>query len=478
MGTALGPGEVGDADFEALAARFDVDGCLTELAYLDEDDLPVPPSLPTCAMQIARRRHLHLLREDLGRVATGVETDVNEGARRNGAGPRFQAAYRRALEEACGDSSMIPAETLFGLFAGSEIGGEAIIDDAGSDLYARIVSQTAAVSAAALDSKTAGLGPARLVTRPLRGLLLILYSLVAGATRLGNAARAAVALALASGGALLAVALLQDDVPQFVAALGAALVLGGIAMTALRSRAWQFALVLGVPVLTVLSFVLATSARDQLAEHSGALWTIGALTVSAYLIGSLRQPDHPPWPWRTLPMLDLLILLIASLAAVLMVFKFGMPRLGAPGIVRLEFAGSLDSAANILEQLGDVSTVRSNILWDFPFLLAYSVALMTWNVLALRRVEMLTQSSWRELLTFAAWTAPVAGVLDIVENLALLRMTSAFEQHGHDLHTALHSAVPAVAWGAAYAKFVLIGVLIVLPIVAFFAGGPDTPDGG
>jgi patatin-related protein len=70
----------------------------SELRYLDDLDLPVPPSLPTCAMQIARRRHLTILREDLGRIADAVDDDEADGARRSGAGSRFRTAYRRAVE--------------------------------------------------------------------------------------------------------------------------------------------------------------------------------------------------------------------------------------------------------------------------------------------------------------------------------------------------------------------------------------------
>lgn len=480
---AVGPPPAGDdatptdvGDHAELAARFDTQGCAEELRYLDDVDLPVPPSLPTCAMQIARRRHLTILREDLGRLAAAVDDDEAEGARRSGAGPRFRTAYRRAVEDHQ-KASAIPAGTLFQLMASCELGAEAIADDAGSDLYAGTVSQTAAVSMATLDSKHAGLGPARVLTRPLRGLLLVLYALIAGSTRFGRAAQAAVALALAAGGALLAIALLQEEIPTLVVTLGAALVVGGVAMSALRSRAWQLGLVLGLPVLVVVGFLLATTAREQITAHAPTLWTVGGLTLAAFLLGSVRQPDTPPRPFHRLTAAQAGAVAVLGLAAAAVVVRFVTPDVGLWWILRLEFAGTVENTAVTLADARSLADVRLAVLTDFLLIVAYAVTLVAWAVLALRHVAGLPLTRWRwwwrgpalprpapvgasQLLTIAAWAGLSAAVLDVVENLALLRMIAAYEEHGVALETGLAPIVPAIAWVAAALKFTLILAVI------------------
>jgi patatin-related protein len=482
---AVGPPPPGDApptvvgDHAELAARFDTNGCAEELRYLDDLDLPVPPSLPTCAMQIARRRHLAILREDLGRLAAAVDDDEVEGARRSGAGPRFRTAYRQAVETS-GSAADIPAATLFRLMASCELGAEAIADDAGSDLYAGTVSQSAAVSMATLDSKHAGLGPARVLTRPLRGLLLILYALIAGSTRFGRAAQAAVALALAAGGALLAIALLQEEIPPFVATLGAALVVGGVAMSALRSRAWQFGVVLGLPVLAVLGFLLFTTAREQVALHAPTLWTVGGLTLAAFLLGSVRQPDAPPRPFHQLTVRQARDVAALGFAVAAMVYLWvAWEGAGWWPVLSLTFAGTVPDAAATLGDVASLADLRAAVLTDFLLIAAYAVTLVAWAVLALRHVAGLPLTRWRwggerlgralprpapvgasQLLTIAAWAGLSAALLDVVENLALLRMIAAYEEHGAALEGALSAVVPALAWIAAVLKFTLILAVI------------------
>jgi patatin-related protein len=485
------PTEVGD--HAELTARFDRNGCLEELRYLDDPDLPVPPSLPTCAMQIARRRHLAILREDLGRLAAAVDTDAAEGSRHTGAGPAFRTAYRLAVE-AAGSAGAIPAATMFHLVASCRLGAEAIADDAGSDLYAGTVSQTAAVSMATLDSKYAGLGPARVLTRPLRGLLLILYALIAGSTRFGRAARAAVALALAAGGALLAIALLQEEIPVLVATLGAALVVGGVAMSALRSRAWQFGVVLGLPVLAVLGFLLFTTAREQITLHAPTLWTVGGLTLAAFLLGSVRQPDAPPRPFDRLTTAQARdIAALGSAVAAAVFLWIVLEGVGWRPVLRLTFAGTVaDIAGATPSSALRLAQLRTAVLTDFLLIAAYAVALVAWAVLALRHVAGLPLTTWRllgralprpapvgasQLLTIAAWAASSAALLDVVENLALLRIIAAYEEHGAALEGALSPVIPAIAWIAAVLKFTLILAVLLGGAAGLLLRADPPPDG-
>jgi hypothetical protein len=376
--------------------------------------------------------------------------------------------------------------------ASCELGAEAIADDAGSDLYAGTVSQAAAVSMATLDSKHAGLGPARVLTRPLRGLLLVVYALIAGSTRFGRAAQAAVALALAAGGALLAIALLQEEIPS----------VGGDAGRCARPRRRRD---VGAAVTGVAVRCRARTPgprrprvpadhhrREQIALHAPTLWTVGGLTwrrsCSAASGNRICRPGRstgsPPdrragssssvWSpsWRS---------------------SCGSCNdVGGWWILRLEFAGTVANTAATLDDAVALADVRWAILTDLLLIVAYAVTLVAWAVLALRHVATLPLTRWRllgwslprpapvgasQLLTIAAWAGLSAAVLDVVENLALLRMIAAYEEHGAALEGALSPVVPAIAWIAAALKFTLILAVIIGGAVGLLLRADPPSDG-
>jgi patatin-related protein len=278
-------------DVDALARMFPEKACRDELTFLDDDTRPMPPSLPTCSMSIARRTHLAILREELPNIATGVEVDLAAKASPEAAGIAFLRDFRRAQEE---NPRGLPVDVTFSLFANSGIGSEKIADEVGTDLFASTVSTAAAVSVSVVDSPRTKLGPLRLLTRSLRGVMTILYALVRGAVSSGRFANAAVAFVLAFGGALVAVSIVGEDPAPFVAGLGASIAIAGVMLAALRSKMKRFALVMLGLIAVIATGLVILALRDRLPtlENVVTAGIVFAVVLFFFLLGFVRE--KPP----------------------------------------------------------------------------------------------------------------------------------------------------------------------------------------
>ena len=283
--------EAAPDDVETLALMFPDGACRDELTFLDDDTRPMPPSLPVCSMSIARRLHLAILREELPNVAASVEVDLAAKASTESAGAAFLVRYRREREA---HPTKLPVDVAFSLFAESGIGTEKIADEVGTDLFASTVSTAASVSVSVADSPRSKLGPLRLLTRSLRGVMMILYALVRGAVSSGRFANAAVAFVLAFGGALVAVAILGEDPAPFVGGLGAAIAIAGVMLAALRSKMKRFAAVmLGLIALVAALLVgLALADRFPTVQNLVTAAVVFAVVLFFFLLGFVRE--KPP----------------------------------------------------------------------------------------------------------------------------------------------------------------------------------------
>ena len=479
-----GPDPAG-ADLAYLSAQFELRraACQSELSFLDDDDLPVPPSLPVCATQVARWLQAEILREELGRLASAVDEDDREGALRDGSGPAFRQRYLDA-RRAAGGPELIPAETLFTLFRNCRIGRESILDDAGSDLFAQTVSQAALVGVSAAEGKRAGLGPLKLVTRPVRAVLLILYALVTGATRAGAFGRAVVSLMLATGGALLAIALLTPKTPDLVPLIGLALTLGGVLLASLRARTWPL-LVLLVTALGGLGFVAYRIVLGRLApaDVDKSLHTLGIVAVlagAAWAVGMVRQPRALP-PGFSGRLWVRAALFAIPVAALLAFMAWGPLPADCPRwrpaqctpvaeIVRLELAGTPERAADVME--GWSADRRDQALRgtvaDYGFLALYWIpltALAAWAAGLLRRgVPGRRTLGMARAAVMVAWLPPIAAVLDALENLGLFAMIRAADV------ARLPAIIPAATAALAAGKFLLLAGSALFGLVALAWG--------
>ena len=121
-------------------------------------------------------------------------------------------------------------------------------------------------------------------------------------------------------------------------------------------------------------------------------------------------------------------------------------------ILELELAGTVTSA-NDLTRGADLDAVRASIVWDFLLILFYVLALFFGSLWSGRQYG---SRRGRSAGTAIGVGAIVAGVLDIVENLAML---------GYLNDWGGWNGWPTLATAMAIPKFILIVVAIIYVLV-------------
>jgi len=121
-----------------------------------------------------------------------------------------------------------------------------------------------------------------------------------------------------------------------------------------------------------------------------------------------------------------------------------------PGIA-LEIPGTADGALGILRNYEDHRTqdnsnphdldrARTAILWDFLFILSYSIGLAT----LLEWLATRDPDRADALIGYAAWGALLAGACDVVENLSMLTLISKY-QHNPEANLGLPALLGTLA---------------------------------
>lgn len=460
-------------DGDSLRPAFERDRPLieAELEFLNDLNRPLPPSLPVTAMAIARRVQADVLADELPLLVSAAREDLDKGGGR-GTGIVFSEAYDAAVPKGC----RAPAALALELFADADIGHERASDEMGTDLFAVTTSRAAAITVGAADSKRSGFGPARVLTRTLRGFTLTLYALVYGATVGSRFGTAVVNAALATGGALLAVALIARSTPEPVKFIAALLVLAGLALAALRSRLWALALVAAIPMTAVLAVVMARDGIDAVRDNASVLGTVLGLVVALMLLGTVRQPAQLPWLARRKRRLWW----IGGSLALVAVAACWVRQAHLGGIIGLEFAGTRGRAANILEKwaAGDGGLTRATqyIQRDFAFLAVYWIPVTVAIGWAAQRLTARGRTKWAASGASVAWLPFYGALLDATENALLLlevdraRDTSVavFRDAGIDYLAPL--AAVAAGW-----KFVLLLTAVAYVAFAVFARRTGSP---
>ncbi|MFD4507045.1 patatin-like protein [Streptomyces sp. NPDC058457] len=260
--------------------------------------------LKRCVEAIARPLRLRILREDLDSLATAVrgerarERDGDErGEDATEAGRAWLAGYDAAR------SPRLTAPALMDQWRTAEaIGRQTIVDDVGTDYFARTVTRAAAVTANTADA--AGLTglkqfkPVSTVFASLRGYTLAVWAMVTFMTKGSGISRNAVHLAVALGGALLGISLVVPAVPLVFPLLGALVLTAGWSAAALLTPDTR-------PVgrqlvtLAVLAAVVLAGYVTWEVHHDGADALLGfllkaALVVLVILVGWWVARAAPP----------------------------------------------------------------------------------------------------------------------------------------------------------------------------------------
>ena len=158
----------------------------------------------------------------------------------------------------------------------------------------------------------------------------------------------------------------------------------------------------------------------------------------------------------------LLFILLAPLSLVLMIPAGG--RLNSKrtplGIVALELAGTPRKARQVIAAWDVAAQQRAKaaVRLDYLFLVTYSTAVSLACMLAAGRWHKRSRMARTGIVL--AWAQWVAGLLDAVENAALLRM----------LQGRLEQPWPRIAQTCAVPKFAIVGLGLLYALASWLAG--------
>jgi len=133
------------------------------------------------------------------------------------------------------------------------------------------------------------------------------------------------------------------------------------------------------------------------------------------------------------------------------------------GIISFEFAGNLTNAVAMIESWDEPARVAAglNLGLDYLYLVAYPLAIGLGCLLLSRRFRPSGFAALTGILL--SWLQPVAGILDAIENYALIKL----------LTGSRNEILPAIAYWCATPKFAIVAaglayVLLGYPISFIF----------
>lgn len=238
-----------DEERDYLAGIVTGEELAAELAFLDGSD--VPTTLPLSWKLVSSALQLGILREELQVVADAAGADVDADCLEDAVGATWAKAF---------PSGTLTPSQVVEQFTDCQVGEETIENEVFTDYFTRLTSRASAVAGSVLGGKGSGFpGAVRRITKFPRGVLLVLYLLARGVTSKHRAPVFLVALALATGGALLGLALVASP-PVILTTLGAMILLAGVALALLRGGEY---LLLVWTVVAIVAIVVGAYVVDR-----------------------------------------------------------------------------------------------------------------------------------------------------------------------------------------------------------------------
>lgn len=194
--------------------------------------------------------------------------------------------------------------------------------------------------------------------------------------------------------------------------------------------------------------------------------TLAALLVAAILAAALgaRFFDNP-LRFVTINRWALLVILALICSGLIFLMNEGalrQPKVTPHGIVSFELARDAGTVDNILTNWdeGTIPIARRQTWLDFLFVLAY-VALLSF---ACFWIAEKTNGIWSLVGLTLGWAVPIAGLFDVIENIALLKML-VLDSGAADL---LADLPAKIAYWMALPKFVIL-LCFVIPFILLSA---------
>ena len=167
-------------------------------------------------------------------------------------------------------------------------------------------------------------------------------------------------------------------------------------------------------------------------------------------------PSLPAHPFGWLPV-EIRRRVFVALALLAIALTLLMNALGAPlrtaaaplGIISYEFAGTIPAASDILSSWGPRGQALAGLSLglDFLYIVAYASTISLGCVLVAQR--WLDRSRWMAVFGVAlSWAVLVAGLLDVIENVALIQV----------LLGSSSESWPVLARWCAAGKFAIVGL--------------------
>ena len=308
---------------------------LQELAFLGNAKVAVPDALPVCTEVITLRLHFGILREEIDPLLAAIAVDRSQGADALGPSDAFVQRFAAGMDANGGRTLPFSPEQAHQALKAGLIGGESLVEEAGSDLFTRTLAHTTATVQGVLASKSAKLGPVSLFFAGLRLPVLGFYFVVRGLTRQSRTSAALHGAILAIGLALVFVQLLLQaetkptSLPPSLVTFGWALLAYGllfsivssprivgplIALIAMAAGVYLVSIQLIIAVAVVFLLWLSVNYRYLAIVQ----WLLGMATVPMAALwtkgwnGELPPPGTLHEPVYRMALLVCLILLLAT----------------------------------------------------------------------------------------------------------------------------------------------------------------------
>jgi patatin-related protein len=278
-----GAGEWLRLQWEQEQSEKDIDAELAAIEAVGYE--PLLTDLKTSYEAICRRAQLEIVLGEIGSVAKAVDDDEAAGASSESLGCKWA---RRCFPP----GQALNADQLVQAFEACDVGQEKIGKELGSDRFTQVTTAGAAVAGSVL----AGALPRVKLLNPtlsaIRGVLLTLYLLARGVTEKSRTGNFLATLALAVGGAFVAIYLVGTRVPGLLLLLGVGVLIAGAMLAILRNR------LLRLTLAAITFFGSAAGYYGIRLWHTRPTW-VDPLTAAAAIV--LMAGAAMALGWRNKP---------------------------------------------------------------------------------------------------------------------------------------------------------------------------------
>ncbi|MGX6998133.1 patatin-like protein [Caballeronia sp. KNU42] len=208
-----------------------------ELSFLDTLEARLPDTLPVCAKVLTMRLHYGILRIELPELIASINADQANGADASGPSEALLRNFGGEQDVATIKSRPFSPEQARRCLESGLIADECLEDEAGSDLFTRTITHSAATLQSLLASKAAKLGPVSTLFATLKVPILGFYFVARGLTRQSRTSAALNGGILAAGLALVcfAVFVKPSSAPNSLVTFAWAMLAYGLLASVVRS---------------------------------------------------------------------------------------------------------------------------------------------------------------------------------------------------------------------------------------------------